>query len=59
MDCFALQGAVTAGFELCEGDEMAKSIHDSFERLKAGDESAAVFNRDIGELMVRPRETYM
>lgn len=37
---------------------MAESIHDSFERLKAGDETAAVFKRDIGELMVRPRETY-
>ncbi|CAN0217950.1 unnamed protein product, partial [Scytosiphon promiscuus] len=46
--------AVTAGMELCTGDDMAKSIHDSLERLKAGDESAAVFNKDVGELMVRP-----
>jgi len=37
---------------------MARSIHDSFERLKAGDESAAVFKKDVGELMIRPRETY-
>ncbi len=48
------QGAVPAGAELCGGDEMAKSIHDSFERLKAGDESAAIFKKDVGELMVRP-----
>lgn len=53
-----LQGAVAAGVELCGGDHMAKSIHDSFERLKAGDEGAAIFKRDIGELMVRPREAY-
>eukprot|EP00752_Nemacystus_decipiens_P004023 g3684.t2 len=46
------QGAVTAGVELCGGDDMAKSIHDSLERLKNGDESAAIFKRDIGELMV-------
>ncbi|CAM9706452.1 unnamed protein product, partial [Scytosiphon promiscuus] len=46
--------AVTGGVELCGGDDMAKSIHDSFERLKAGDESAAIFKKDIGELMVRP-----
>lgn len=37
---------------------MAKSIHDSFERLKAGGERVAIFKRDIAELMVRPRETY-
>ncbi|CAM9870915.1 unnamed protein product [Ectocarpus fasciculatus] len=47
-------GAVPAGAELCGGDHMAKSIHDSFERLKAGDESAAVFKSNVGELMVRP-----
>ncbi|CAN0483832.1 unnamed protein product, partial [Ectocarpus sp. 12 AP-2014] len=48
-------GAVLAGAELCGGEDMAKSIHDSFERLKAGDESAAIFKSDVGELMVRPR----
>lgn len=53
----ASQGAVPAGVELCGGDEMARSIHDSFERLKAGDESAAVFKKDVGELMIRPRST--
>ncbi|CAN0096425.1 unnamed protein product [Ectocarpus sp. 4 AP-2014] len=47
-------GAVLAGAELCGGEDMAKSIHDSFERLKAGDESAAIFKSDVGELMVRP-----
>lgn len=54
----ASQGAVPAGVKLCGGDEMARSIHDSFQRLKAGDESAAIFNRDAGELMIRPRSTY-
>ncbi|CAM9338597.1 unnamed protein product [Ectocarpus sp. 8 AP-2014] len=48
-------GAVPAGAELCGGMDMAMSIHDSLERLKAGDESAAIFKTDVGELMVRPR----
>ncbi|CAM9420198.1 unnamed protein product [Ectocarpus fasciculatus] len=48
-------GAVPAGAELCGSTDMAQSIHDSFERLKVGDESAAIFKTDIGELMVRPR----
>ncbi|CAM9676919.1 unnamed protein product, partial [Hapterophycus canaliculatus] len=48
------QGAVPAGFELCGGDGMAKSISASIDALVAGDESAAVFKRDLGELKVRP-----
>lgn len=48
------QEAVPAGAELCGGDEMAHSIAASIDALTAGDESAAVFKRDIGELMLRP-----
>lgn len=33
---------------------MAASIHDTIGRLVDGDESAAVFKRDIGELILRP-----
>ncbi|CAM9270140.1 unnamed protein product [Ectocarpus sp. 6 AP-2014] len=46
--------SVPAGVELCGGDEMAISIAASIDGLTAGDESVAVFNRDIGELMLRP-----
>lgn len=53
--CCPAQGTVPEGTELCGGEDMAKSTHVSFERLKAGDESAAVFKSDVGELMVRPR----
>lgn len=48
------QGAVPAGVELCGGDDVIHSIAASFDALTDGDESAAVFNRDIGELMLRP-----
>lgn len=33
---------------------MAESISASIDRLIDGDESAAIFKKDIGELMVRP-----
>ena len=52
--CLEFQGAVPAGVDLCGGDEMAYSIEASIDALTAGDESAAVFNRDIGELLLRP-----
>ncbi|CAN0194683.1 unnamed protein product [Scytosiphon promiscuus] len=48
------EGAVPAGAELCGGDGMAKSISASIDALVAGDESAAVFKRDLGELTIRP-----
>lgn len=52
---FALfQGAVPAGVELCGGFEMTMSISDSIDALIEGDESAAVFDRDAGKLMLRP-----
>eukprot|EP00752_Nemacystus_decipiens_P012197 g10813.t1 len=46
--------AVPAGVELCGGDDMAHSIASSVDGLTAGDERAAIFNRDIGELILRP-----
>eukprot|EP00752_Nemacystus_decipiens_P014976 g13334.t1 len=46
--------SVPAGVELCGGDEMAISIAASVDGLTAGDESVAVFKRDLGELMLRP-----
>lgn len=48
------QEAVPAGVELYGGDEMAFSIEASIDAMTAGDEPTAVFNRDIGELMLRP-----
>ncbi|CAM9482619.1 unnamed protein product [Ectocarpus fasciculatus] len=48
--------SVPAGAELCGSQGMVDSIHESLERLKAGDTSAAVFKKDVGELMVRPTE---
>eukprot|EP00903_Cladosiphon_okamuranus_P012371 g11596.t1 len=48
------EGAVPAGVELCGGDEMAHSIAASIDGLTAGDEDAAVFKSDLGELMLRP-----
>lgn len=48
------QDAVPAGVELCGGGEMALSIANSIDRLIDGDEKAAVFKSDLGELMVRP-----
>ena len=51
---FVVQEAVPAGAELCGGDEMAISIAASIDALTAGDESAAVFDRGIGELILRP-----
>lgn len=52
--CIPPQGAVPAGAELCGGDDMARSVSASVDALIGGDASAAVFKRDIGELMVRP-----
>eukprot|EP00903_Cladosiphon_okamuranus_P005324 g5322.t1 len=46
--------AVTAGAELCGGDEMAVSISASVDALTDGDASAAIFNRNLGELTLRP-----
>ena len=43
-----------AGAELCGGEEIAISIAGSVDALTAGDESGAVFDRGIGELMLRP-----
>lgn len=54
ISCTVLQEAVPAGVELCGGDAMAVSIAASIDALTAGDESAAVLNRGIGELMLRP-----
>lgn len=51
---YSPQGAVPAGVELCGGYEVVDSIAASFDALTSGDESAAVFNRDIGELKLRP-----
>lgn len=52
---FALfQGAIPAGVELCGGFEMTVSTADSIDALTEGDESAAVFDRGVGELMLRP-----
>lgn len=51
---FFFQEAVPAGAELCGGDEIAASIAASIDALTAGVESAAVFKRDIGELVLRP-----
>lgn len=48
------QEAVPAGVDLCGGDEMAISLSASIDALTEGDESAAVFKRDGGELMLRP-----
>ena len=48
------QGAVPAGAELCGGGDMAASIDVSLSRLVDGDEDAAIFKRDIGELLLRP-----
>ncbi|CAM9200218.1 unnamed protein product, partial [Laminaria digitata] len=48
------EGAVPAGVELCGGGDMAASIYNSLARLVEGDEHAAIFNRDVGELMLRP-----
>jgi len=48
------QEAVPAGVELCGGDEPAISISASIDGLTAGDESAAVLDRGIGDLMLRP-----
>lgn len=47
------QGAVGAGKELCGGDDMVRSIAASIDALIDGDESAAVFDRDIGPLKLR------
>ena len=51
--CFR-QGAVPAGAELCGGKDMAASIDESLSRLVDGDTHAAIFDRNIGELMLRP-----
>lgn len=48
------QEAVPAGAELCGDDEMTKSIAASIDALTDGDASAAVFDRNVGELMLRP-----
>lgn len=48
------QETVPAGVGLCGGDEMAHSFAASIDALTGGDESAAVLNREIGELMLRP-----
>lgn len=45
--------AVGAGSELCGGGEMAVSIASSIDRLVDGDEAAAIFKQNPGELMVR------
>lgn len=47
------QEAIPAGAELCGGGEMAESISASIGALIDGDESAAIFKKDVGELMVR------
>ncbi len=49
-----MQDAVPAGEELCGGDEMSISIAAAIDGLTAGDESAAIFDPSIGELMLRP-----
>lgn len=49
-----LQEAVPGGVELCGGSLLAESITTSIGDLVAGDESAAVFDKNIGELMLRP-----
>lgn len=49
-----VQGAVSAGTELCGGDELAVSIADALDALTDGDESAAICDRNVGELMLRP-----
>eukprot|EP00904_Undaria_pinnatifida_P002795 jgi/Undpi1/12516/HiC_scaffold_6.g02185.m1 len=46
--------AVPAGADLCGGGDMAVSIARSVDRLIEGDERAAIFKSDLGELMVRP-----
>lgn len=48
------QGAVPAGVELCGGGEMAKSIAKSMQRLVDGDGSSPVFDKNVGELLLRP-----
>lgn len=48
------QDAVPAGEDLCGGGLMAPSITASLKRLIAGDEAAAVFKYDPGEIKVRP-----
>lgn len=51
---FCFQEAVPAGAELCGGGDMALSIADTINKLRDGDEDAAVYKRDLGELMLRP-----
>lgn len=48
-----LQDAVPAGVDLCGGELVARSVEASIDRLIAGDETAAVFKSDPGELKVR------
>lgn len=48
------QEAVPAGVELCGGGGMAVSIAKSIDRLIEGDEEAAVFKADLGDLLLRP-----
>lgn len=50
---FYKQEAVPAGAELCGGGEMAESISSTIGALIEGDESAAIFKKNPGELMVR------
>lgn len=47
------QDAVPAGAELCGGNLVAESISASIGALIDGDETGAVFDRNVGELMVR------
>ncbi|CAM9971879.1 unnamed protein product, partial [Ascophyllum nodosum] len=46
--------ATAAGGELCGGGLLASSISSSISALIDGDETAAIFKKDVGELMVRP-----
>ena len=48
------QDATAAGGELCGGGLLASSISSSISALIDGDETAAIFKKDVGELMVRP-----
>ena len=48
------QEAATAGTKLCGGGLLAPSISSSIGALIDGDESAAIFKKDVGEQMVRP-----
>lgn len=47
------QDAVPGGADLCGGGFLARSVEASIDRLIAGDETAAVFKYDPGELKVR------